>query len=90
MPATGINMMTGGMSVLEAHHPVVLSVKVRRIYWGAKAAVLAFKVLFRDPTGTATHPSNGDPDFASNQEVHQLLQGRDADPMNLCNDAIFD
>jgi hypothetical protein len=78
------------LEMLVAHHPVVFSVSVRRIDWGAKAAVLAFKVLLRDPTGTATESSNSNPDFASNEEVHQLLQGRNADPVDLCGDAIFD
>jgi hypothetical protein len=75
---------------LEAHHPVVLGMSFRRIDWGAKAAVLAFKVLLRDPTGTAAHSSNRDPDFVSKKEVHQLLQGWYADPVDLRSDAIFD
>jgi len=79
-----------GDPALVAHHPVVFGVSVRRIDWGAKAAVLPFKVLFRDPPGTAAEPSNSNPDFASNEEVHQLLQGRNADPVDLCGDAIFD
>ena len=38
-----------------------------------EAAVLAFEVAFRDPTGPAAEPSNRDPDLAAVEELRQLL-----------------
>ena len=63
----------GRGTLLERDDPVILGMGSCGIHRGAEAAVLPFEVLLRDPTGTATEPSNRNPDVPGHEEVHQFL-----------------
>jgi hypothetical protein len=75
---------------LESNDPVVFGVCGGSINRGAEAAVLADKIVFRDPTGTAAEGSNRNANLLRDQKVHQPLQGWHADAVDLFRNAVLD
>src|SRR6266508_9337 len=84
------HLSAGETTLLKRNHPVVFGMGGSRIYWRAKAAVLALKIAFGDPTGPPAESSNGDPDIPLNQELHQLFQRRHSDSLDVPGNRVLD
>ena len=81
--------MTSQSIHLECHDAIVPDIGVGGVHRRAEAAVLACEVVFRDPKGTATGLSNRDSDVTVSKEVHQLLQWRHTNTLDLGRNAVL-
>src|SRR5512132_4155607 len=80
----------GVRRTLESHDSVISCIGVGGIHRRAEAAVLSGKVVFCDSERAAARLANRDPDVAVSKEVHQLLQWRHSNTLDLGSNVVFD